>query len=162
MNRIAPLLRVALLAVVALFPVSMLAAPAVSAAPAASAPSPSTRYANTAFNATNNVRAQNGRARLADSTCLKQFAAAQAQKMANQRRIFHQDLGTILNRCDLGLVGENVAYGFPNGNAVVRGWMNSPGHRANILNRGYRQMAIAARRSNNGTWYVAQVFGRRL
>lgn len=29
--------------------------------------------------------------------------------------------------------GENLAYGFDNGYAVNQGWMNSPGHRANIL-----------------------------
>lgn len=30
--------------------------------------------------------------------------------------------------------GENIAKGYPSAAAVVKGWMNSPGHRANILN----------------------------
>ena len=58
-------------------------------------------------------------------------------------------------------VGENVAAGYPTGRAVVKGWMGSPGHRANILQRRYRLVAVAARRSDSGTWYAAQVFGRR-
>ena len=39
--------------------------------------------------------------------------------------------------------------------------MHSEGRRANILSRDYRLVAVAARRGAGGTWYVAQVFGRR-
>ena len=44
---------------------------------------------------------------------------------------------------------------------LVQAWMASPGHRANILNRGFRIVAVAARQSAGGRWYSAQVFGRR-
>ena len=81
--------------------------------------------------------------------------------MANQERMFHQDLRPVLNRCNLSGVGENVAMGYQTGRAVVRGWMHSEGHRRNILNRGYRLLGMAMRRSDNGTPYAAQVFGRR-
>ena len=149
------MLRVALLIVAALLPASLLTSPA------ASAPTPEATYASQARKATNAERTSRNLPRLSKSACVQRFAAAQATRMANQRRLFHQDLGPILNRCGLGLVGENVAVGYPNGTAVVRGWMASPGHRANILNRGYRQMGLAARKAGN-TWYVAQVFGRLL
>ena len=39
--------------------------------------------------------------------------------------------------------------------------MRSEGHRANILSRGFRLVAVGARRDGDGTWYAAQVFGRR-
>jgi len=59
------------------------------------------------------------------------------------------------------LVGENVAAGFPSGRSVViDGWMKSEDHRANILERRYRRMAIVARKGDDGRWYVSQVFGR--
>ncbi len=45
--------------------------------------------------------------------------------MAAQRRMYHQDLEPILRRCGMSMVGENVAYGFTSGRAVVRGWMDS-------------------------------------
>jgi uncharacterized protein YkwD len=61
----------------------------------------------------------------------------------------------------VGTVGENVAYGYTSGREVVQGWMHSPGHRANILNRGFRVVAVAAAESDSGRWYAAQVFGRR-
>lgn len=43
--------------------------------------------------------------------------------------------------------GENIAYGYRTPKAVVDGWMNSPGHRANILNAGFTQIGVG---------YVAQ------
>jgi uncharacterized protein YkwD len=41
-----------------------------------------------------------------------------------------------------GLMGENIAAGQPTSQAVMRAWMNSPGHRANILNCGYTVIGI--------------------
>ena len=138
-----------------LLPASLLSAPADSAT------SPQTTYANQAFAATNGNRTTRNLVVLGRNSCLNRFAAAQAQKMADQRRLFHQSLRPIAKRCGLRAVGENVAYGYPDGKAVVAGWMKSPPHRANILNRSYRQLAVAARQSSDGDWYVAQVFGRR-
>lgn len=43
--------------------------------------------------------------------------------------------------------GENIARGYKTALSVVSGWMNSRGHRANILNRRYRKVGIA--RVNN-------------
>lgn len=40
------------------------------------------------------------------------------------------------------LVGENIAAGQPSAPAVFRAWMNSPGHRANILNPEYREVGV--------------------
>ena len=40
------------------------------------------------------------------------------------------------------LIGENLAVGF-RGTAVVDGWMRSPGHRENILQRGFDEVGIA-------------------
>lgn len=134
----------------------------VTVAPAAHA-SAAGHYADQAHRTTNHQRARRGLDRLGRSRCLQQFATRQAAVMARRGRIFHQDLGPILRECGLGLVGENVARGYPTGRAVVkRGWMRSPLHRANILSHGYRVMAIAARRGADGRWYAAQVFGRRL
>ena len=129
-------------------------------APAPAQASASTDYANAAFRATNDQRAAHDRARLSRGDCVQKFARRQAIKMAEQRRMFHQDLGPVMRACNLAAVGENVAYGYSSGGATVRAWMNSSGHRANILSRNYRGMGLAARKSN-GVWYVAQVFGKR-
>lgn len=39
-------------------------------------------------------------------------------------------------------VGENLAYGFDNSNTTLTGWMDSPGHRANILNASFRDVGF--------------------
>lgn len=39
--------------------------------------------------------------------------------------------------------GENIAKGYPNPQAVVEGWLNSPGHCANIMNGAFKEMGVA-------------------
>ena len=41
------------------------------------------------------------------------------------------------------LVGENLALGYRGSQSVVTGWMNSPGHRANILKSRFEEVGIA-------------------
>lgn len=38
--------------------------------------------------------------------------------------------------------GENLAYGFDSSTEAVIGWMNSPGHKANIMNTGYTEVGF--------------------
>ena len=120
------------------------------------------KYAHQAFTATNANRAHDGLRALSPSDCLRHWAVRQATLMAQQEQMFHQDLGRVMKACGLDTAGENVAYGFPSGRSVVNdGWMNSEGHRANILNPQFGLMGIGARKGHNGRWYVAQVFGRK-
>ena len=131
-------------------------------APPAQAQSREGKYAQQAFTATNANRTHNGLRALKANDCLKRAAVRQAKAMAQQEQIFHQDLGAVLRECKLSTAGENVASGYRTGRSVVNdGWMNSEGHRANILNPSFRLMGIAARKGHNGRWYAAQVFGAR-
>jgi uncharacterized protein YkwD len=143
-----------------------LACLAPTAAPAAARESLGTgaeaTYASAAVRATNAARAEHDRRALHVSDCLRRFAVKQAEAMAAAGSMFHQDLGAVMDGCGLNTAGENVAVGFATGQSVVRqGWMNSAGHRANILSRSFRLVAVAARRDDGGAWYAAQVFGRR-
>lgn len=45
--------------------------------------------------------------------------------------------------------GENIAMGYRTPAAVVQGWMNSPGHRANILNASYTKIGVGYVASGN-------------
>jgi uncharacterized protein YkwD len=129
-------------------------APAQAAAP--------TTYQRDAIAATNAQRADHHRVVLKKKRCVQRFATSQARRMAHRETMFHQSLGPIQRRCGLSMVGENVAYGYPDGTSVVDdGWMGSPPHRANILERQYRLIGVGARQSRGGTWYVSQVFGRK-
>ena len=57
-------------------------------------------------------------------------------------------------------VAENIAMGQPHSSDAVRAWMNSSGHRANILNSGHRRIGVAAFRTAEGTIYWCQQFRR--
>lgn len=53
--------------------------------------------------------------------------------------------------------GENIAYGQSTPQEVMRAWMNSPGHRANILSKNFTTIGIGYTLIN-GTPYWAQLF----
>ncbi|HDZ54360.1 MAG TPA: CAP domain-containing protein [Candidatus Nealsonbacteria bacterium] len=60
-------------------------------------------------------------------------------------------------------IGENLALGnFENNTAVVQGWMDSQGHRANILSSRYTEIGVAAVKGmfeGKSTWIAVQEFG---
>jgi uncharacterized protein YkwD len=58
-------------------------------------------------------------------------------------------------------VGENIAAGYPSPEAVVSGWMASPGHRANILNPDYRELGVGLSSGGKYGAYWTQEFGAR-
>lgn len=120
------------------------------------------QYQRQAFAATNAQRAEQGLRQLRANDCVRRAAVRQARLMAQREQMFHQDLGAVLEECGLSGVAENVAAGYASGKAVVnRGWMSSEGHRTNILEPSYRLLGVGARRGHDGTWYAAQVFGRK-
>ncbi len=53
--------------------------------------------------------------------------------------------------------GENIAYGYPSPEAVVNGWMNSEGHRKNILSPSFGKLGIGCYQ-NGGVLYWTQFF----
>lgn len=58
------------------------------------------------------------------------------------------------------MAGENIAAGYSSADAVMTGWMNSDGHRANILNSGYDKVGIGYYYSSSQPYryYWVQIF----
>jgi uncharacterized protein YkwD len=54
--------------------------------------------------------------------------------------------------------GENIAWGQKTPEEVVAGWMNSPGHRANIMNKNYVNIGVGNLQDSSGTQYWVQIF----
>lgn len=54
--------------------------------------------------------------------------------------------------------GENIAWGQSSPEEVMRGWMNSEGHRANILNPNFTKIGVGYYRNANGRNYWTQLF----
>lgn len=68
--------------------------------------------------------------------------------------------GTVLT--DNGITyrgaGENIAWGQKTPEAVMTAWMNSAGHRANILDPNFKKIGVGHRQSSSGTHYWTQLF----
>ena len=116
----------------------------------------------------NAYRAQNGLPRLAENWNLDMAAIDHSTDMAQRRAMSH----TGYNGSNAGqrisangyrarAWGENVAAGQPNVGAVMNAWMNSAGHRANILNPAFTEVGFAAVTASNGTIYWTMVLATR-
>lgn len=124
------------------------------------------------FNGTNQQRAQSlgSGSALSRSSILDKVAAARVADMFENQYFDHNSPNgsnaSALARqygYRYSTLGENIAYGsFSNGGQIMNGWMNSSGHRENILARDYNEIGIAASQGNfNGrnVWIAVQVFG---
>lgn len=117
---------------------------------------------------TNQQRVANGLPAFVTSAKLIEAARIHARQMAEHQRMEHTinaaPYPTLLSRLQAvsytySSAAENVAWNSPSAQSVVAGWMNSTGHRANILNPGLREMGAAMARSAKGEPYWIQVFG---
>ncbi len=54
--------------------------------------------------------------------------------------------------------GENIAYGQRTPAEVMRDWMNSPGHRNNIMSRSFTEIGVGLAKNKNGVCYWTQQF----
>ena len=59
---------------------------------------------------------------------------------------------TVIAECgiDVSMCGENIAFGFPSPQTIVEKWMESPGHRANILNKNISSLVVGV----SGSYWV--------
>jgi len=97
----------------------------------------------------NRSRARLGLSQLRLDPGLSEVAQAYAEDMARRNYFSHTNPEGELAGFRLGLAGidwkawgENIAAYHPTPTAVMRAWMNSSGHRANILSRKYRNIGI--------------------
>jgi|tagenome__1003787_1003787.scaffolds.fasta_scaffold20932729_2 uncharacterized protein YkwD len=107
---------------------------------------------------TNARRHDHDRKPLQASPCADTFAEPWTHHLAKVQKLVHQSLDPFLKCPHTSWAGENIAYGYETPRALVRGWMQSPGHRANILSRHFDRIGVAAWRAANGQTYATQDF----
>lgn len=113
----------------------------------------------------NQQRANNGLPALKLNWEVSRVARYKSQDMIDKKYFDHQSptYGSPFNMMEnfgikFSAAGENIAYGQKTPEAVMNSWMNSPGHRSNILNPTYNQIGVGAAKSSNGTFYWTQMF----
>ncbi|MHA6668715.1 CAP domain-containing protein [Homoserinimonas sp. A447] len=106
----------------------------------------------------NQSRAAGGLGPLTLNASLSQVAANWANQMAANGTMSHNPNYSSQIPGGWSKAAENVAQGYPSGSAVHQGWMNSAGHRANIMGD-FTDIGIAHVSSGGTTWSV-QVFAK--
>ncbi len=147
-------------------------APRVVSAPTVAATAPSVAISPTEqsiIDLTNQQRILNGLAPLAASGKLVQAARTHAGNMAGLDQMSHVLAGVaqpdLASRAlavgyDYAKLAENIAFRYAGAPEVVAGWMDSAGHKANILDPGYTEIGVAVAANSKGELYYCQVFGK--
>lgn len=124
-----------------------------------------TAYEQEVIRLVNEIRQENGLTPLTYDWELARVARYKSQDMKDNRYFSHTSptYGSPFQMIrDFGIsfrsAGENIARGYASPQAVVNGWMNSSGHRANILNAGYTHIGVGYVAAGN---YWTQMFIRR-
>jgi uncharacterized protein YkwD len=129
---------------------------------------PSLSLEQQVVNIVNQRRAENGLGALRVNSNLTVVAQAHAADQASADRMSHtgtdgSDPATRIVRSGYPVRawGENVAGGYTDSEAVTAAWMDSPSHRANILDGGFREIGIGLAYAADGTAYWSMELGRR-
>lgn len=110
----------------------------------------------------NAARAEYGLAPLTEDENLSKVARTKSQDMRDNKYFSHTspNYGSPFDMMsDFGIqymtAGENIAYGYTTPEAVVNGWLNSPGHRANIMDASFTTIGVGYAKEGN---YWTQMF----
>ena len=87
---------------------------------------------------------------------LNEYAMNWATTMASKDRLYHSSMSDILS-LGFSRAGENIAWGQESSEEVMRSWMRSMGHRANILSTKFTKMGVGIK-ERDGKKYWCVVF----
>ena len=109
----------------------------------------------------NNHRLSLGLNALSDMTLVKSVAYSHTDYMVDNNEVSHANFYKRSDylKANAGAikVSENVAYGYSSAETVVRAWLKSDGHRANIEGD-YTSFDVAAEENAEGKWYYTNIF----
>lgn len=121
---------------------------------------------------TNVERVNDGQSALVENKFLDEAASNKADDMFNNQYFEHvspidnKDVTYFVleENYQYAYVGENLALGnFKNDQEMVQAWMDSEGHRENILNRDYTEIGVAVKKGlfeGRETWIGVQIFAK--
>ena len=122
-------------------------------------------YQQEVVNLVNKERAKYGLSALKSNASLANVATIKSQDMIDKNYFDHTSptYGSPFDMMkQFGIsyktAGENIAMGQKTPTEVVNAWMNSPGHRANILNENFTQIGVGVAKNSKGQLYWTQMF----
>lgn len=109
----------------------------------------------------NEIRGQEGLRPLSGDGKLARVALRRASSCARKGRVSHAGWLEALRKGGLRVgsraFGENLAQGQDRAAEAVRAWMDSPGHRANILHKDFRRIGVGVAEGYGDRFWV-QIF----
>jgi len=105
----------------------------------------------------NGFRASHGLSQLRTDGTLAALASEHAADMARRDKLDHD--GFMTHRGPRGARAENVAYGCKESACVIQQWVNSSGHRRNMLIPSLRRYGLASATSPTGKKYWTLLVG---
>jgi uncharacterized protein YkwD len=140
--------------------------PPPQSAPAGTSSAPvEERIEREVFDRVNAEREERGLDPLAWNDALADVASDWSAEMAASGRFEHQDIAEVMQGEQLNGfsgVGENIfsSTGPVPAGAIHVGWMESEGHRVNVLNPGWNRIGIGVHCAEDGSVWATQEFGR--
>ncbi len=98
-------------------------------------------------------RLKHGEGRVSRDAALDRIAMEQARAMAEKDDLSHEVLGPFTRRVapsKAGRAAENIAYGYDSFDKTLGQWIDSPGHRRNLLLHNASRVGIASARNASG------------
>lgn len=132
-----------------------------------------TSFETSQFNSVNAYRNQAGVASMTRSACLSGIARAWAKRIGEAQMVVHSSntksgiynesfdyVKQVSSQCGntWTWMAENVGYSTSDSETIMTAFMNSSGHRKNILKPEGRYVGVGAYRASNGRTYVSHVF----
>ena len=109
-------------------------------------------------------RVQHGEGRVVMDSTLTRIAHEQAGAMAAKDKLDHDVLGGFTSRvhsAGAGRAAENIAYGYDSFPKTLRQWIDSAGHRRNLLMHGASRVGVASVKSatTGRTYWAMEIAG---
>jgi uncharacterized protein YkwD len=126
-------------------------------------PAPEPSEQNKIIFLVNAERSKKGLSSVRANAKLMEAAQKYAELMASRSQLSHTIDGDVSGRVNaVGYrwksVGENIAWNYDDAVSVVAGWMDSTGHRRNILTPGFSEIGVGIATNSRGEHYHCQVF----
>lgn len=121
-------------------------------------------YANQVLTIVNNERTKQGLSKLVLDTDMTKLAMIRAREISvafSHTRTNGNSCFEVFNDvANSGWIGENIAAGYSSAESVMNGWMNSTGHKENIMSTNYNRIGIGVCYVPNSTYgyYWVQIF----
>jgi hypothetical protein len=110
------------------------------------------------------IRLKHGEVRVIRDATLDRIALEQARAMAAKNQLSHEVLGPFTGRiapARAGRAAENIAYGYESFEKTLRQWIDSSGHRKNLLLPNASRVGVASAKDASGkrTYWAMVIAG---